>query len=168
MSGSTTAVNFVFMKYRMLSDEELQHLENDLKAFLIINGVEGDTWKQLNESEPEKAVQLVELFSDTVLQTVYEKIKFLEFRNPESCIVFHCEPERIELISIGRKPGATCDLSTPESIHEALVHHSSDLNWFQTSKAYNDERELEIHRMLEQGGVMSTQEFWDALNNALK
>lgn len=168
MRRSTTAINFVFMKYRMLSDEELHHLENDLKAFLIINGVEGDTWKQLNESEPEKAVQLVELFSDAVLQTVYEKIRFLEFRSPDSCIVFHCKPEEVELISIGRKPDATCDLSTPESIHEALIHHTQQLNWFRTTKAYNSERESEIHRMLEQGGVLSTEEFWDALNVALK
>ena len=152
----------------MLTEEELQHLESDLKAFLIINGVEGDTWKQLNETDPGKAVQLVELFSDTVLQTVYEKIRFLEFRSPDSCIVFHCKEDVIELISIGRKADAVCDLSTPESIHQALIHHSDNLHWFRTTKAYSDARELEIHRLLEQGGVLSTGEFWEALSKALK
>lgn len=155
------------MKYRILTDEELKHLENDLKAFLIINGVDGDTWKTINESDPEKALGLVELFSDAVLQTVYEKMQYLEFRSPESCIVFHCGPDQIELISIVRKPDALCDLSTPETIHEALVHHTDQLQWFRTVKQYNNPREMEIHKMLEQGGVLSTVEFWQALEDGL-
>ncbi|WP_430405394.1 DUF6495 family protein [Fluviicola sp.] len=43
------------MKYRILSDEELQHLEGDLKAFLIINGVHGEEWAKLNQEDPQKA-----------------------------------------------------------------------------------------------------------------
>lgn len=159
---------FCGMKYRMLTDEELQHLEGDLKAFLIINGIEGDRWKELNESEPEKAVALVELFSDNVLQTVYEKVRFLEFRSPDLCLVFHCKPDNMELISISRVPGTACDLSTPESIHEALVYHAYGLTWFRTSKPYNETRELEIHRLLEQGSVLSTPEFWEALEKGLE
>lgn len=156
------------MKYRILTDEELQHLEGDLKAFLIINGVEGDTWKQLNDTEPEKALKLVELFSDTVLQTVYEKIQFLEVRGPDSCMVFHYGKEQVELISITRKPGTACDLSTPESIHEALIHHPGGLTWFRTAKSYSKPREEEIHQLLEQGAVLSTVEFWEMLNAALQ
>lgn len=156
------------MKYRILTDEELQHLEGDLKAFLIINGVEGEAWKQLNETQPEKALKLVELFSDTVLQTVYEKIHYLEVRSADSCMVFHFEKDQIALISITRKPGTACDLSTPESIHEALINHPGGLNWFRTSKSYSKVREEEIHQLLEQGAVLSTVEFWEVLNEALQ
>lgn len=156
------------MKYRILTDEELQHLEGDLKAFLIINGVDGEAWKQLNETAPEKALKLVELFSDTVLQTVYEKIQFLEVRSPDSCMVFHYGKEQVELISISRKPGTACDLSAPESIHEALINHPGGLTWFRTAKSYSKAREEEIHQLLEQGGVLSTVEFWEMLNAALQ
>lgn len=159
---------FCGMKYRMLTNEELQHLEGDLKAFLIINGIEGEGWKKLNESEPEKAVALVELFSDNVLQTVYEKIRFLEFRSPDLCLVFHCKEDALDLISISRVPGTACDLSTPEAIHDALVYHAYGLTWFRTSKPYNEARELEIHRLLEQGSVLSTPEFWEALVKGLE
>lgn len=155
------------MKYRMLTDEELEHLEGDLKAFLIVNGIEGDTWKKLNESEPEKAIALVELFSDNVLQIVYEKLEFLEFRSEDSCLVFHLLPEEVHLISVSRKPGSSCNLSTVESIHDALVNHSSALTWFRTSKGYGDSREQEIHRLLENGSVLSTKEFWEALEQGL-
>lgn len=151
------------MKYRLLTDEELQHLEGDLKAFLIINGVEGDLWKQLNEEEPEKALALVELFSDQVLQTVYEKIEFLEFRSPDACMVFHCKKEEQELIALNRKTDGNVDLSSIEGIHSALVYHASDLQLFKTQKAYSDQREVEIHQLIQQGCVLSTLEFWNAL-----
>jgi hypothetical protein len=156
------------MKYRLLSKEELQHLEGDLKAFLIINGVEGDLWKTINEQEPEKALALVELFSDQVLQTVYEKIKFLEFRSPDACMVFHCKKEDQELIALNRKTEGNIDLSTVEGIHSALVNHSKDLHVFKTTKAYMDERELEIHRLLVQGCVLSTEDFWNALEKVIQ
>ena len=85
--------HFCAMKYRMLTADELVPFEEELKQFLIVNGVHGDEWEQMNRDTPEKAIELVELFSDTVLQKVYEKIEFLEFRSVDSCLVFHCLSE---------------------------------------------------------------------------
>ncbi len=151
------------MKYRILSDEELEVFAEDLKHFLIVNGVHGEEWEEMNKVNPEKAVQLVELFSDTVLQIVYEKIKFIEHRSATSCLVFHLKSDEVEMISLNAKPESAVDLSTPESIHEALVNQPSELTVFKTSKPYTKERELEIHQMLEQGCVNSTESFWQAL-----
>lgn len=155
------------MKYRMLSDEELQHLEGDLKAFLIINGIHGDEWAKLNQEEPQKAVELVGLFSDQVLQTVYEKLGFLEHRTPDSCLVFHFGEQEQELIAIQKKPGTTIDLSTVEGIHEALIKSPNDLSFFTSKKDYNDSREMEIHQLIEQGAVLSDANFWNSLREII-
>ncbi|WP_343634880.1 DUF6495 family protein [Fluviicola sp.] len=155
------------MKYRVLSDEELQHLEGDLKAFLIINGVHGEEWAKLNQEEPQKALELVELFSDQVMQTVYEKVKFLEHRAPDSCIVFHFGENEQELIAIQKNPGSVVDLSSVEGIHEALTKTPGDLSFFTSKKHYNDSRELEIHRLIEQGAVLSDAGFWNSLKEIL-
>lgn len=40
------------MKYRRLTQEELTHLEGDLKAFLIINGIEGEAWENSTKTRP--------------------------------------------------------------------------------------------------------------------
>ena len=114
------------MKYRILSQEELELLEDDLKAFLIVNGVHGDEWAEMNKSNPVKAVELVELFSDTVLQKVYDKVRFIEHRSQKSCMVFHLLDDKIELISINANSDAV-DLTTPESIHEALSTNAKSL-----------------------------------------
>jgi hypothetical protein len=155
------------MKYRMLTNEELSHLEEDLKQFLIVNSVHGDEWATMNEKTPEKAVELVAIFSDTVLQKVYEKLTYLEFRSADSCILFHLLPEKMELISLQRK-NKNCDLSTVESIHEALQKQVSNLNFFKSEKHYDTTREMAIHELIESGCVVSSSEFWNVLKHVLE
>lgn len=152
------------MKYRILSNEELSHLEEDFKHFLIVNGVHAEEWEALNKNDVEKAVQLVEVFSDTVLQKVYEKIEYLEFRSVDTCMVFHLSEDKIELISIHRKAESAADLSTIESIHDALKHNAEQLTFFKTEKSYSKNREAEIHDMIEQGCLLSSSQFWTALS----
>ncbi len=146
----------------MLSVEELVPFEEDLKQFLIVNGVHGDEWEQMNRDTPEKAIELVELFSDTVLQKVYEKIMFLEFRSIDSCLVFHCLSDRSLLIAV-QHTQPDLDLSTPESIHSALTGDLSRLNFFRSEKMHQHSREEEVHRLFEQGCVPSDEAFWNAL-----
>lgn len=156
------------MKYRILSQEELSLLENDLKQFLIVNHVYKEEWAEINVKNPALAAELIELFSDNVLQIVYEKIRFLEHRSVDSCFVFKCDPDKLELIAIQKKDATSdVDLSTPESIHEALTKKPEQLTFFRNEKPYAQQRELEIHQMLEQGCVNSTESFWDALVNSL-
>lgn len=150
----------------MLTREEMEIFDEDFKHFLIVNGVHNEEWVRLNEDQGERATQLVELFSDTVLQKVYEKVKFIEHRSKESCMVFQLKKDKIELIALNtKKEGA--DLSTPESIHRALSETPDLLTAFKTSKAYTKERELEIHQMLEQGCVNSSEAFWRSLEKVL-
>ena len=146
----------------MLSAEELVPFEEDLKQFLIVNGVHGDEWEQMNRDTPEKAIELVALFSDMVLQKVYEKIMFLEFRSVDSCLVFHCLSDRSLLIAI-QHTQPDLDLSTPESIHSALSGELSKLNFFRSEKIHQHSREEEVHRLFEQGCVPSDEAFWNAL-----
>ena len=150
------------MKYRILNNDELVHFQEDFKHFLIINGVSNEAWELMNKKAPEKARELVGLFSDSVLQKVYEKITFLEFRSPDSCIVFKLSGAEIEMLSVVRK-NETVNLSEVESIHDAFINNPKALSYFKTSKKYSKNREAEIHQMIESGCVLSSEEFWDSL-----
>lgn len=156
------------MKYRILTSDELSHFEEDFKHFLIVNGVHNEVWEEMNKNSPEKALSLVELFSDTVLQKVYEKLEYLEFRSEESCMVFHFSKDLIELISVQRKPGADVSLISPESIQDALINHLSDLDFFTSKKEMKTNREQEIHSMIEKGCFVSDKEFWELLKEVIK
>ncbi|MCE3295447.1 MAG: hypothetical protein K0R65_1161 [Crocinitomicaceae bacterium] len=145
----------------------MKHLEEEFKQFLVINQVYKEEWEQINRDEPDKALELVGLFSDNVLQTVYEKIRFLEKRTPDSCFVFYYTPDEIQLRVLQVENAGKADLSTPESIHEALKNHAGDLSFFKSSKKYSLSRESEIHQTLEQGAVVSTADFWEMLEKLI-
>ena len=59
------------MKYRCLSDEELPELEGEFKHFLISNNVYTEEWEELNKKKSKKVQELVEMFSDIVLNKAF-------------------------------------------------------------------------------------------------
>ena len=156
------------MKYRLLANDELEHFQDELKQFLIVNGVHAEEWESMNLEDPQKAVELIGLFSDTVLQRVYEKLHYFEFRSINSLMLFYIGRDIIHLISVSPKPDKNIDLSTVESIHDALSNQAGLLNYFKTSKPIKGEREMEVHRLLNQGCVVSSEEFWEKMIEALK
>lgn len=155
------------MKYRMLTKEEMIIFDEDFKHFAVANGVSNEEWIEMNERYPEKAIQLVAVFSDVVLQKVYEKVTFIENRSKSACLVFKLNKDTIDLISLSTS-SETIDLSTPETIHDALVNHPLTLSFFTFSKPYNKMREMEIHDMIENGCVNSSEEFWNSLQEVIQ
>lgn len=151
----------------MLTSEEMEIFNEDFKHFAIANGVSNEEWLKMVETDPDRAQQLVEIFSDVVLQKVYEKIRYIENRSKESCLVFKLDKEQIELISINSQ-SSEIDLSSPETIHQALVSSPDKLTFFRAGKNYSKEREAEIHEMITQGCVNSTESFWNSLNEVIK
>jgi len=151
----------------MLTKEEMDIFNEDFKHFAVANGVSNEEWIEMNEHFPDKAAQLVAVFSDVVLQKVYEKVKFIENRSKSACLVFRLNNETIDLISLSTED-ESMDLSSPEGIHEALVNNSSQLSFFTFSKAYNKNREMEIHEMIEKGCVNSSEAFWNSLQKVIQ
>lgn len=154
------------MKYRLLTKEEMEIFDEDFKYFLIANGVSNEEWLEMNKLDLDKATRLVELFSDTILQKVYEKVKYVEFRSQNSCMVFKLNTDNIELISLNTK-SEKVSMNTPESIHETLTQFPDELTIFKTEKKYSKNREEEVHEMISQGCVNSSEAFWILLEKVI-
>ena len=75
-------------------------------------------------------------------------------------------PHLFELLQ-KKTPEAVVDFSTPESIHLALTQHTDQISYFSQTKNYQVEREEEVHQLVQQGCVKSTEFFWNALQTAL-
>lgn len=158
------------MKYRILNREELSHLDEQLKQFLIVNGIDGDEWKRINEEEADKAIDLVEIFSDRVLQLVYEKIFYVEKRTEDAFFIFHCKHALIDLIAIEKKDKSDkiINFSTAEGIQAALSKYAKKLNFYESQKKYDNEREVEIHRLFTEGCIISSKDLWDELKKVIE
>jgi hypothetical protein len=155
------------MRFRMLSQEELLHLEAEFKQFLIVNHIHSEEWKKINEIEPDKAIVLVELFSDTVLLKVYEKIEYLEFRSKLLFSVYRMYNDKIQAIHIKSEDHAL-SLEKDEQISVAINSNSSKLSIYRAEKKVNPFKEDEVHRLVEQGCVKSTELVWEQFSNLIK
>jgi hypothetical protein len=155
------------MRFRLLSNEELQHLESEFKHFLIVNHIHADDWTKLNQTEPEKAVALVELFSDTVLLKVYEKIDYMEFRSKFLFSVYRILPEKIQAIHVKSEDG-TISLENDNEISHAINSSASKLAIYRAEKKVNPFKEDEVHRLAEQGCMKSTDSAWKQFDELIK
>ncbi|NBX39648.1 MAG: hypothetical protein EBR54_09625 [Flavobacteriia bacterium] len=66
------------MEYPPLSLDQLIALEKELIEFLVIHGIDGDTWKELNAEAPQKAEELVKLFGKTVWDKIADETTTLK------------------------------------------------------------------------------------------
>lgn len=140
------------MKYRLLTDEELKELEEDFKHFLITNNIYNEEWIQLNQTGDKRVGELVELFSDIVLEKALSKINFLEIINKESICAFYCSTDEMVLIVI------SSENSKIDFTKHTFGDFKNDLTIFKTTKPYEKKREEEIFNLLNSGGSIITEE----------
>lgn len=133
------------MKYRCLTDDELKELEADFKQFLIVNGVHAEEWAQLNATNDSKVMELVELFSDIVLDKALKNIKFLEHVTTRDIKAFRCDKEEMVLI------GITSTNTHIDFSKDTLDDCKDQLDIFRTTKSYYKSREEEVFQLLESG-----------------
>ena len=148
------------MKYRILSDEELKELEGEFKHFLITNNVYTEEWEELNKTKDKKVMELVELFSDIVLDKALKNIKYLEHVTPHDIKSFWCEKDKMTLIGIASK-NKEIDFTK-----HSLADFADDLDIFKTSKKYHKEREREVFELLQSGCTLIDQERFSKLDLA--
>ena len=110
------------MRYRMLTKEELNALSEDFTQFLVVQGIDDDSWRKMNLENKEKAIQIVEIFSDTVLEKVYSKIKYLSYVSDKVYSIFRINKDDINLILI-KSTESTFAFKNENLIPELLSNH---------------------------------------------
>jgi hypothetical protein len=148
------------MKYRSLTDEELKELEEEFKHFLITNNVYTEEWEKLNKQKDKKVLDLVEMFSDIVLDKALKSIKYLEHITPQDIKSFKCEEDKMELIGIASK-NQNIDFTK-----DVLSDFKDELDIFKTTKPYNKEREQEVFNLLQSGCTIIDEERFKKLELA--
>ena len=138
------------MKYRKLSSVELKELEKEFIDFLIVNGITADVWVDLKEKDVSKAESIIDSFSDVVFEGVFRKVKHLEFITPRSIKCFQCLDSEIVLVGIDSEDSTEIDFTTNE-----WMSNLQNVKIYNSSKPYNQARELELFNMVQKGASIS-------------
>jgi hypothetical protein len=146
------------MKYRRLTLEELKPLENEFIDFLVVNGVIADDWEQLLVNDVEKSNQIIDAFSEVVL----------EYRSKGELITFSCMADLIYMagIRLDTHGAFKIDFNDELSIKQLLAQPVGGVKVFMDEKKYKENREKEIFDMVEQGCLISDGKLFKAIASA--
>lgn len=133
-------------KYRLLSDEELKELEEDFVKYLVVNGIDAEQWEQLKQNDADKALRIVDLFSDVVFEKILREILFLDFHSSAYFQSIQCLENKMITVAVERKDPST-DLLNVDLNSISL----DDVNIYRGEKKYVENREKELFELIQKG-----------------
>ena len=144
----------------MLTEEELNVLSEDFTQFLVVQGIDDESWRKMNLDNKEKAIQIVEIFSDTVLAKVYSKIKYLSYVSDKVYSIFRINKDNMNLILI-KSTEPTFAFKNENLIPELLNNHPNSWELYSSTKQLGEKVTDEIHKLVTQGCQISKEETWN-------
>ncbi len=152
------------MKYKRLSNEELQELEPEFVNFLATNQVIASEWLDLKDNNPERVEELIEIFSDMVFENVLKKIKYVEHVTRQDWMVFHCKEEGLHMIGIQLSDESGLDLTDPDFFEQwNQAPDSIGITMYSKEQGYAEEREKVIFQLLESGCTIAEEKLFNTL-----
>ena len=138
------------MKYRFLTDNELDLLEDDFQIFLDEEGIAVKKWKDYHRHSPEIAKKLLAKFSDQIFLKVLVDVEYLEHRSAKSLRLFECRKDKMRMIGIDIGSNSEMDFTKPCTFQEG-EEGTTALKTFQIEREYEMLREDEIYHLMECG-----------------
>jgi hypothetical protein len=155
------------VKYRRLSDEELKELEQEFKQFLIANGVHNEEWLKLNEGQPGEVLNLVDMFSDLVLEKSLEQIKYLIHSSSSDLKVFWFQKNKAKLVAL--KSNTKVVDFTMEAWMSEIPENHSEVDVFTSEKKFDEKnRSKELYMLINAGAKVSTEQMYKLIRELVK
>ena len=156
------------MKYRILTYQELQILQEDFSEFLYKRGLNKFEWNVLQDQESNNAFRILSSFSDETFEKVLKDIKFLEFRSKNRIQSIKCQAKKMVILKLTSKLNQAIDFTDRNCIRslekESLVPYSCS----KEVKYYEQEREKEIFSLIESGCYSVNSSLFISLNTSRK
>jgi len=151
------------MKYKRLTNEELQLLEKEFVHFLSSAQITGADWEKMKKNELENAEELIAVFSDMVYEKVLSKINYLEYRDAKTLNIFNCTEDKIILVGLRVKEHSPLDLTTPDVFTQWTNNDTDSVNVIKTEKKYIKERGEELFELLQNGSLITDDKLFKLL-----
>lgn len=156
-------------KYRRLTLDELELLKEDFIRFLAAQSITGSDWESIQKKDPERHNQLVDNFSDVVLEKTLHNVKFLEHRSQLRILYFQFLETKAKLFGIEFETIPSFPLDESFELNQLIdLLEDSSVNYslLQGERDYEKDRKMEIYQIIQQGAQISPNE--DLFNFVLK
>jgi len=156
------------IKYRRLTAEEFNLFEKDFIRFLAANSIQAADWQNLKSNSPEKVDELLDIFSDMVLEKVYNKAEYLLIVRPLEIHCFKMGEFSARLLGVKfKKPDL--DLTKDDGLsgifnsEESFLENNPEL--FSLEKKYDKSKADEVYFLLKQGAEVVEKKWFVFLMN---
>jgi len=151
------------MKYRQLTKEQFEALHEEFSKFLATQQIDSKEWEEMKFSKPIMAEEELNIFSDVVWEDVLTKIEFIDHISEKHINLFKCDSKEIIRIYIKLNDENRSFLNS-EDFKWFLENPLNDsFEYFKASKKYNEDRNLELFKMIEMGCEISKGELFKKL-----
>ncbi|MEY5000234.1 MAG: hypothetical protein RLZZ211_270 [Bacteroidota bacterium] len=158
------------LKFRSLTPTELTELETEFKQFLILNELYDAEWRKLASEDPQKAQGFIDLFSNIVLEKVYNNLPGLVHIGENFISVFELHTDPWQLYHFQLKDKAKFALATSENFLKIIQNNWSELAMHKGSKKSSEHKSTEVYQLLCKGATPlhkdDIQEFLKFMKNA--
>lgn len=142
------------MKYSRLTKEQFEELHQEFINFLATQSITHDEWTNLKANKPELAETELDVFSDLIWEGVLNTAEYLEHISAQHMYLFRLGEDNMQAIVVNIKNDV--DITTAEGynwLRENLM--DENVEFLQADKAYSDDKNLDIFKMIEQGAVIT-------------
>ncbi len=153
-------MNIHEMKYRRLTQQQLEELKPEFINFLATQSITGEEWKALKTEKPAVAEDEIDVFSDLIWEGVLGKVTYLENIAAKNMHLFHCSEKEMKLLSV-KIMNPDIDLTTVIGFNWFKKNWQSDfVEYLTASKAYSEEPSLDKFKLIEQGAGITKGELY--------
>lgn len=147
------------MKYRNLTEEELIPLKQEFIDFLVVNGIDAQTWESKLKNDPETYAQMISSFSDVVFEKILRSAKHLIRREKQLLSVIDCTTDHLSMITLTTKDPIV-DLTQIVDLNAII----DSISMYRGTKKCKD-RESEVWQLLHQGYTIDPSALYEEIKN---
>lgn len=153
------------MKYRRLTKEQLENLNEEFAQFLASQSIGKEEWIELKRVQAKTAEEELDVFSDIIWEKTLENTQYLEHHSPHHLNLFYCEEMQMQRLVI-QCPDK--NMQNTKELEWVLAHlNDASVEILQGNKKYQQERNKELFDLIEKGAQLSKGELFKSVKKLL-
>ena len=152
------------MKYKRLTDNELQSLEKEFVLFLSSQSIEAKEWERLKKEEKDKAEGLIEIFSDLVWERILTANNYTEFVSEKEFRTALFGQDQAQMIIAKVVASSKINLKS-KNLTKVMQNgiKKGEVELYRATKKYAKKREEEMMGAIKEGAFVSRGNWYKAL-----
>lgn len=137
------------IKYRCLSKDELDELQQEFLKFLLVQNIYPEQWENLKMQNTDKAHEQIELFSNIVFDKILSETTFLELISGKRIECYQFNKESAQLLALQANENNQVDF-----VNQTLTEISpNEYHIYSGTKKYKNDRNSEVFYIMQKGAV---------------